>query len=82
MLYFDWTIWLLVPAFLLAIYAQWKVKSAFNRYSRVRAISGMTGAQVAKTLLGGSAGEVQRAGGRAQAANQLAAVQVRATKAI
>jgi Zn-dependent membrane protease YugP len=80
MLYFDKTIWLLVPAFLLAIYAQWKVKSAFNRYSRVRAMSGMTGAQVAQALLSGSHGEVQRAGAGPKAANQLAAVQVRATE--
>lgn len=81
MLFFDWTLPMLIPAFLLAIYAQWKVKSAFNRWSRVRAMSGMTGAQVAKALLRGSTTEVQHAGGRVQqAANQLAAVQVRAVE--
>jgi Zn-dependent membrane protease YugP len=70
---------LFIPPFLLAIYAQWKVKSAFNRYSRVRSMSGMTGAQVAQALLHGAAAEVGRAGGRSQeATGQLAAVQVRA----
>ncbi|MBN2355757.1 zinc metallopeptidase [candidate division KSB1 bacterium] len=42
---------LLVPALALALYAQWKVKSAFSKMSRVRSASGMTGAQVAESLL-------------------------------
>lgn len=40
-----------MPALLLGLYAQLRVKGAFNRYSRVRA--GMTGAQAARTLLDG-----------------------------
>ncbi len=42
---------LLAPALVLALYAQWKVKSAFAKMSQVRSASGMTGAQVAESLL-------------------------------
>jgi len=35
----------------LALYAQYKVRSTFDRYSRVRAAAGLTGAQVASQLL-------------------------------
>ena len=42
---------LLIPAFLLAMYAQMKVKSTFAKYSKVRSQSGITGAQAAKALL-------------------------------
>ncbi|HQG45385.1 MAG TPA: zinc metallopeptidase, partial [bacterium] len=42
---------ILAPALILTLYAQWKVKSTFNRMSQVRSGSGMTGAQVAKSLL-------------------------------
>ncbi len=52
MLFFwDWTFILLIPALVLAIYAQSKVKSAYAQYSRVPSRSGMTGAQVARNLL-------------------------------
>ena len=40
-----------MPALLLGLYAQLRVKGAFNRYSRVRA--NMTGAQAARTILDG-----------------------------
>lgn len=36
---------------LLPIYAQMKVKSTFKKYSKVRSTSGMSGAQVARTIL-------------------------------
>lgn len=49
--YFDWTIFLLVPAFILALAAQTKVKSAYNRYLRVPVRNGMTGAQAARRIL-------------------------------
>lgn len=49
--YFDPTYILLVPAMILAVYAQMKVQSTFNQYLRVRASSGVTGAQVARDLL-------------------------------
>jgi len=41
----------LLPAFVLSLWASWRVKSAFKKYSRVRAMSGMTGAQAAKYML-------------------------------
>ncbi|NTU68500.1 MAG: zinc metallopeptidase [Chlorobiaceae bacterium] len=40
------------PPLLLGLWAQFKVKSAFKRYSRVPTQSGMTGAQVAMRILG------------------------------
>jgi Zn-dependent membrane protease YugP len=40
-----------LPALLLGLYAQWRVKSAFNKYSKVRTMRNVTGAQVARTLL-------------------------------
>ncbi|EPD53160.1 hypothetical protein HMPREF1210_00891 [Paenisporosarcina sp. HGH0030] len=36
---------------LLPIYAQYKVKSTYKKYSKVRSTSGMTGAQVARLIL-------------------------------
>ncbi len=39
------------PPLLLALYAQFKVKGAFKKYSRVRTARGITGAQVARALL-------------------------------
>ncbi len=48
---FDSTMILLVPALILSIYAQYKVKSAFTAMSKVRSASGLTGAQAAKSLL-------------------------------
>ncbi len=42
---------LILPAFALSLWASWRVKSAFKKYSRVRAISGMTGAQAARHML-------------------------------
>lgn len=41
----------LFPALALAMYAQFKVRSTFQRYLNVRASSGMTGAQVARAML-------------------------------
>ncbi|HBG76543.1 zinc metallopeptidase [Eubacteriales bacterium mix99] len=49
--YFDPTYALLIPAILLAVYAQTKVRSTFNKYSQVPARSGMTGAEVSLALL-------------------------------
>lgn len=53
-MFFDSTIILMIPALILSLYAQHKVKSTFNRYTRVAAKSGMTGAQVAAKLLSAS----------------------------
>lgn len=40
--YYDWTMILVIPGLLLGLYAQFKVKSTFDRYSRVRTRSGLT----------------------------------------
>ena len=55
--YYDWTMILVIPGLLLGLYAQFKVKSTFDRYSRVRTRSGLTAEQAARILLsrGGSA---------------------------
>ncbi len=55
--YYDWTMILVIPGLLLGLYAQFKVKSTFDRYSRVRTKSGLTAEQAARMLLsrGGSA---------------------------
>ena len=47
----DPTMLLLIPALLLSLWAQVKVKSTFARYSKVDAASGMTGSEVARRLL-------------------------------
>jgi hypothetical protein len=48
---FDPTFLLLIPALLLAGYAQWKVSSAFNRFSQVATSGGRTGAEIAAEIL-------------------------------
>ncbi len=52
MFYFD-PIYLLflAPGLLLSLWASWRVKAAFARYSQVRARSGLTGAEAARELL-------------------------------
>ena len=40
-----------MPALLLGLWAQIKVKGAFNRYSQVRSARGLTGAEVARRVL-------------------------------
>ena len=49
--YNDPTFLLLIPAMLLALYAQFKVKSTFDKYSKVAASRGLTGAEVGRKLL-------------------------------
>ncbi len=49
--FYDPTFVLLIPALMLAMYAQLKVRGTFEKYLRVPASSGMTGAQVARELL-------------------------------
>jgi Zn-dependent membrane protease YugP len=44
----------IAPALVLSLIASFMTKSAFNKYSRVRAASGLTGAQAAARLLGGA----------------------------
>jgi len=40
-----------IPALLLSFYAQYKVKSTFNKYAKVHSGRGMTGAQAARRIL-------------------------------
>ncbi len=51
MYFWYWDLILLVPAFLLSLYAQYKVKSTFARYSEIPSSRGLTGAQAARILL-------------------------------
>jgi len=51
MFFWDTTIFLLIPPFLLAIYAQHKVKSTFQNYSHKRSHSRTSGAEAAKEIL-------------------------------
>lgn len=63
----DPTFILIIPALILAVYAQAKVSSAFNRYSAVRSSRGVTGAEAARGILD-QAGlrdvAIERIGGR------------------
>lgn len=53
--YFDYAyLVLVVPALLLALWAQVTVKSRYNRYSRVQARCGKTAAEVAREMLDGA----------------------------
>ena len=54
MIFWDWTLILLVPAFLLGIYAQAKVSSSFKRYSQVMSSRGLKGTEAARLLLDGA----------------------------
>lgn len=51
MFYLDSSFIILIPALIIAGWAQMKVKSTFNKYSRINSINGYTGAQVARKLL-------------------------------
>ena len=51
MYWFDSSFIILIPAIVMSMYAQYKVKSAFSKFSEVRTINGYTGAQVARALL-------------------------------
>ncbi|NPV91400.1 MAG: zinc metallopeptidase [Firmicutes bacterium] len=48
---FDWTIILLIPAIILAVYAQMRVSSTFNRFSQVASRKRMTASEVARGLI-------------------------------
>lgn len=51
MLFDKYYLILVVPAMLFAFFAQYKVKSTFNKYNRVSNTRGMTGADVARAIL-------------------------------
>lgn len=47
----DWTILIVLPAFIFTLWAQVSVQSAYQKYSRVRNAYGMTGADAARRIL-------------------------------
>ena len=54
-MYFDPLYFLFfIPPLLLSMWASWKTRSAFKKYSKVRAMTGLTGAQAAERLLQGA----------------------------
>lgn len=51
-MFFDPLFWLFaLPGLLLGLFAQARVKGAFNKYAKVRTLRNVTGAEVARTLL-------------------------------
>lgn len=50
-MFYDISMIVLIPGMLLGMYAQMKVNSTYNRYSRVMSHSGYTGAQFARKML-------------------------------
>jgi len=48
---FDPTFVLLIPAMIFAFWAQWKVQSTYQKMSRVRAANGMTGREMARSIM-------------------------------
>ena len=51
MFYFDNTFLLLIPAFLLALYAQYRVKSVYHKFSQIPSAWGRPGAAVAQDIM-------------------------------
>ena len=51
MFYLDYTYLLLIPAMIFALWAQTMVNSSFNKYNKIFARSGMTGAEAARLIL-------------------------------
>ena len=49
--FFDWTMFLLLPALVFALIAQYRVKRAFDWGSRTKTACGITGAQTARKIL-------------------------------
>lgn len=49
--YFDWTYLLVLVGAVLSMIASARVQSTFNKYAKVRSMTGMTGAQAAERIL-------------------------------
>jgi Zn-dependent membrane protease YugP len=47
---FQYMLWIL-PGLLLSLWASWRTRSAFRKYSRIRTARGLTGAQAAQEML-------------------------------
>ncbi len=48
---FDWTILIVLPALILSVWAQFKVKSTYEKFSKTPTKRGMTGASAARRIL-------------------------------
>jgi Zn-dependent membrane protease YugP len=51
MFFFDPTMVLVLPALVFAFWAQWKVSSTYQKYSKVPAASGRTGREIAQAIM-------------------------------
>jgi uncharacterized protein len=51
MFYYDPTYLLILPAVLLAIFAQIRIQKTYSKYSKIKALRGYTGAQLARYIL-------------------------------
>ena len=52
-MFFDQTyLLLMIPAFLFSMWASFRTKSAFKKYSKVRTMTGLSGAEAAQRMLG------------------------------
>ncbi|HBY57046.1 MAG TPA: peptidase [Candidatus Atribacteria bacterium] len=51
MFFFDSTMIILIPAIILTLYAQYKVQTAYAKYSKISAKNGLSGREVAEELL-------------------------------
>lgn len=49
--YFDWTILLVIPGFIISLWAQIQVSTTFNKYSKMRTVRGLSGADAARRIL-------------------------------
>ena len=49
--FFDPTMLLVLPALIFALWAQWKVQNTYQKYSKVPAANGLTGAQMAMSIM-------------------------------
>lgn len=52
--FFDSSMLIVLPAMVLAIWAQYKVKATFNKFSQITALSNFSGRQAARSLLDGA----------------------------
>ena len=64
----DWTILLLIPAMIFALWAQFKVQSTFKKYDRVMSTKNLTGADAAGVAFFTGAGAALGAGAGSSAA--------------
>lgn len=50
-MFFDGTIFILIPAIILTLYAQYKIKTTYAKYSKILAKNGLSGRETAEELL-------------------------------